>query len=123
MAAIDPSLSALLKRTTIEDHEEVLRSCNTLLKQSKNDLDVQHVKIVALLNLDRFEDAIRVLEAGGDRLKEKARLELAYALYKVGDLEEAKVVASSVTDDRGARHVEAQAVCGLSIEGRLTTFS
>lgn len=105
-----PSLSTLLKQTTLDDHEEVLKACNASLKQSKGDLEALHVKAVALLKLDRYEDALRVLEEGGDKLHERGLLERAYALYKVGDLDAAKRFAKGVSDSRGARHVEAQAV-------------
>lgn len=114
MATSSQSLSALLKQTTIDDHEAVLKACNISLKQAKGDLQLQHTKFVALLKLDRYDDALRVLEEGGNNLKEKARFERAYALYKVGDLEQAKDIAETIEDERGARHVEAQAVrsCG-----------
>ena len=104
------ALSALLKRTTIDDHEEVLKACNASLKQSKGDLQAQHVRVIALIKLDRYDDALRVLDEQGDGLKQKAQLEHAYALYKVGELEEAKRVASHLDSSRGAKHVEAQAV-------------
>ena len=111
MATPAKTLSALLQRTSIDDHEEVLKACNASLKLSKGDLELQHVKFVALLKLDRYDDALRVLEDGGDRLKSRVATERAYALYKVGDLEEAKNIASHTSGERGARHVEAQAVC------------
>ena len=110
MSSASASLTALLKRATIEDHDELLRACNTALKQSKGDLEALHIKLVALLKLDRFDDALRVLEEGGDGLRQKAQLERAYASYKHGDLEEAKKIAGGISDRRGARHVEAQAV-------------
>ncbi|OJD27475.1 hypothetical protein ACJ73_01133 [Blastomyces percursus] len=103
------SISALLQRSTIDDHEEVIKACNAVLKTSKNDLNALHVKTVALVKLDRFEDAIRVIEDGGDELKKKVPLEWSYALYKVGQLEEAIKLAASVGTGRGGKHVEAQA--------------
>ena len=111
MAAPAKTLSALLQRTSIDDHEEVLKACNASLKLSKGDLELKHVKFVALLKLDRYDDALRVLEEGGDRLKSKVPTERAYVLYKVGNLEEAKTIANHISWERGARHVEAQAVC------------
>lgn len=110
MAQTSKSLSALLQRATIDDDEEVLQACNTVLSKSKGDLEAQHVKVVALLKLDRFEDALRVIEEGGDALKTRASLELAYTLYKVGRLDEAVEVASKTSAGRGAKHVKAQAV-------------
>ena len=103
------SISALLKHSTIDDHEEVLKACNTTLKQSRGDLEAQHVKAVALLKLERYDDALRVFEESGDSLKSKGRLAYAYSLYKVGDLEQAEKVAETV-NTRGAKHLEAQAV-------------
>ena len=107
------SLTTLLQRSTITDHEEVLRASTASLKASQNDIETQCIKFVALLKLDRYDDALRVLEEGGDRLKQRVVVERAYALYRIGELEEAKNIAKQVTDDRGARHVEAQAVCIL----------
>ncbi|BCS20603.1 signal recognition particle subunit SRP72 [Aspergillus puulaauensis] len=103
------SLSSLLSRASIDDHEEVLRSCDAALAKSKSDLQAQHVKVVALLKLDRYEDCLRVLEDGGDKLKQKAALEYGYALYKTGNPDVAIDVVSGLADDRGARHLEAQA--------------
>lgn len=109
MPSLPGSLSGLLQRSTIHDHEEILQACNASLKQSKNDLDIRHVKLVAYLKQDRYDDALRVLEDSGDQLKKKASLEYAYTLYKVGELSEARKVAKDL-EGRGARHVEAQAV-------------
>lgn len=102
------SLATLLKRTDIEDHEEVLRAADAQLKQSKGDLEVQHIKAVALLKLDRYGDAVKCIESGGQKLKDAARLEYAYALYKDGRANEAAEIAGK-GEERGYRHVEAQA--------------
>jgi hypothetical protein len=110
------SLSSLLQRASIDDHEEVLKSCNAALKKSKNDLQAQHVKVVALLKLDRYEDSLRVLEEGGDALKNAASLEYAYALYKCGNSNEAANIAAKSKSGRGAKHVEAQAVGTLFLD-------
>ncbi|KAL8903174.1 MAG: hypothetical protein Q9207_004096 [Kuettlingeria erythrocarpa] len=107
------SLNALLQTATIEDHEEVLRACDASLKQSKQDIRSLHAKVVALLKLDRYEDALHILEDGGGTLKDEAQLETSYALYKTGQLDEARRIATNVDDDRGARHVEAQALYRL----------
>lgn len=104
------SLSALLQRATIDDHEEIVNACDVALKQSKGDVEAQRIKCIALLKLERYEDALQVLEQAGENVKQKSQLERAYALYKNGDLQLAKEVARS-TAERGARHVEAQAVC------------
>lgn len=111
MADKAPSLDTLLRRTTIEDHEEILQACNASLKQSKKALGTLHAKVVALLKLERYEDALRVLEDGGEGLKNVAQLERSYALYRTGQLQEARDIAKGMDNHRGASHVEAQAVC------------
>lgn len=103
-------LSSLLQRTSIEDHGEVLSSANAVLGKSKGDVQAQHAKVVALLKLDRYEDALRVVEEGGDALKQQAALEHAYGLYKSGRADDAIEVVARV-GGRGASHLEAQAVC------------
>ncbi|KAL9001573.1 MAG: hypothetical protein Q9169_000148 [Polycauliona sp. 2 TL-2023] len=103
------SLNILLQRADIDDHEEILKACNASLKQSKKEPNILHTKAVALLKLDRYGDALRALEEGGEAVKNGASLERAYALYKSGQLSEANDIAKGISDDRGARHVEAQA--------------
>lgn len=104
------TLEALLQNATISDHEEILKACNAALKLSKNDVKLQNTKFVALLKLDRYDEALRILEESGDELKQNVKPGKAYALYRSGRLEEAKDSANSIVDDRGAAHVEAQAV-------------
>lgn len=107
------SLSSLLQRASIDDHEEALASANAALTKSKSDLRAQHVKVVALSKLDRYEDSLRVFEEGGDALKKTAALEYAYALYKCGRLDESIDIVTRFAAGRGASHLEAQAVCFL----------
>lgn len=104
------SLAALLRQTHLDDHDEVLKEAQSALRKSKHDLDAQVVRVVALLKLDRYEDALKALEEGGDRLNERATLERAYALYKVGRWHEAQRIAKQASGGRAFKHVEAQAV-------------
>ncbi|KAK4940909.1 Signal recognition particle subunit SRP72 [Elasticomyces elasticus] len=107
-ASTASSLASLLKNSTLEEHEQILEACNKTLKTSNSDVEAQHVKAVALLKLDRYEEAVKFIQGAGDNLRRAAALEYAYALYKTGRLQEA-VEASSQLQERGARHVEAQA--------------
>ena len=111
MATAGPqSLSTLLHRSNLDDHEEVLRVCNAALKKSKTDVATQQTKAIALLKLDRYDDAARFFEEAGDDLKNVAKLEHAYTLYKTGKLHEAAELASQIDQQRAARHIEAQSV-------------
>ncbi|KAI3543970.1 SRP72 RNA-binding domain-containing protein [Colletotrichum filicis] len=105
----DPAanLSALLRAASIEDHEEVLKAANASLKASKTDIVAQRTRVVALLKLDRFDDALRAIADGGDKLEVASLLEKAYALYKTGKLQEAREVANS-KPQRSFRHLVAQ---------------
>jgi signal recognition particle subunit SRP72 len=118
------SLTALLKSSSLDDHEEILKHANSVLKKTKADLDALHVKLIALLKLDRYEDALRVIEEGGDKLKEKAQLEWAYSLYKAGKLQEAEQVAGKrsvpITKERAMQHIEAQAAYRLERFSKVT---
>ncbi|CAG8979197.1 hypothetical protein HYALB_00000333 [Hymenoscyphus albidus] len=107
MANPTATLSSLLKSATIEDDEEVLKAANAELKTNKKDFDALHVRVVALLRLDRWDDALRSLDDGGDKLAERCKLEKAYALYKSGRLDEAEEVAKN-GGSRGLTHVAAQ---------------
>ena len=110
MSSAAKTLSALLEQASIDDHEEILKACNNALKTSKNDPELLRVRFVALIKLDRYDDALQIVKESGDKFKDRAKIECAYALYKTGQLEEAKALAKSITNHRGARHVEAQAV-------------
>jgi signal recognition particle subunit SRP72 len=114
MSTPRPDLASLLRQAHLSSPpEDILKAANAALKASKSDVTAQRTKIVALLKLDRFEDALHILEEGGEVLKEEAALEYAYALYKSGQLETAKEVAErhAASGSRGILHVAAQTVC------------
>ncbi|KAF2715135.1 hypothetical protein K504DRAFT_457305 [Pleomassaria siparia CBS 279.74] len=102
------SLSALLAQTSLEDHEDVLKAANAAIRKSKADLEAQHAKAVALLKLERYEDAVKVFE-DIPTLQEKARFEYAYALYRSGNAAKAFETAGVDNASRGMKHVLAQA--------------
>ncbi|KAL7942998.1 hypothetical protein V8C42DRAFT_331043 [Trichoderma barbatum] len=103
------ALSALLRAADIQDHDQILKAANAAIKADKNDHVAEHTKVVALLKLDRFDDALRVISGGGIKLQATCILERAYALYKTGKLTEASALLESVAlEKRSLRHVAAQ---------------
>lgn len=107
----DPAaaLAALLRPASIVDHDEVLEAANAALKTNKSDELAQHTRVVALLKLDRFDDAYRTITKGGIKLESTCTLEKAYALYKLGKLDEAiTVLGSAGLHKRGLTHMAAQ---------------
>ncbi|KAI9675389.1 MAG: Signal recognition particle core component [Caeruleum heppii] len=113
IASAAQSLASLLRQVSLDDHEEVLRAANAVLKKSKNDVEAHHVKAIALVKLDRYDDALQVLDGGPQALGDVAHLAKAYALYKAGQYRDAEVVAKSARNERAMRHVEAQAAYRL----------
>ncbi|KAI3318224.1 hypothetical protein HD806DRAFT_322384 [Xylariaceae sp. AK1471] len=110
----DPAatLASLLRASTIQDHDEVLKLANAAIKASKNNIDAHHTRVVALLKLDRFDDALRAIVEGGHALESRCILEKTYALYKSGQLQEARETAekapSTQAVSRPFRHLRAQ---------------
>ncbi|KAL7794997.1 hypothetical protein V8C37DRAFT_375191 [Trichoderma ceciliae] len=103
------ALGALLRAADIEDHEQVLNAANAAIKADKSDNVAQHTKVVALLKLDRFDDALRLISGAGIKIQATCILEKAYALYKTGKLAEASDLLESVgLEKRSLRHVAAQ---------------
>ncbi|KAI0532958.1 hypothetical protein GGR58DRAFT_488456 [Xylaria digitata] len=106
------TLASLLRASTIQDHDEILKLANAAIKASKTDINAQHTRVVALLKLDRFDDALRAIAEGGHALESKCILEKAYALYKTGHLQDARATAekapSTQADSRSFRHLRAQ---------------
>ncbi|OAA66196.1 signal recognition particle protein [Cordyceps fumosorosea ARSEF 2679] len=107
----DPAaaLSSLLRGASIDDHEEVLKAANLAIKADKSDILARHTKLVALLKLDRFNDAARFLAESGSALESNCILEKAYALYKSGELEEATATLKKAgLRGRSLQHIAAQ---------------
>ena len=119
-SVLSTSLSSLLSHTSLDDPHQVLQASEEALKKNASDNGAQHAKVVALLKLDKWDDAIRYVESVGNSLQKKATLEYAYALYKAGRLEDAAQVAAKVPDSHAARHVEAQATYRLEDYDRTT---
>ncbi|KAK4203674.1 putative signal recognition particle SRP72 [Triangularia verruculosa] len=111
------ALNSLLREASIDDHAEALELATAAVRSNKiqgPDLaSAQHTRVVALLKLDRYDDALRVIAEGGDAVEEDCSFEKAYALYKTGHLEGAEAVLQKTGVDtgksqRGLKHVAGQ---------------
>ncbi|KAL2119134.1 hypothetical protein VTJ04DRAFT_6094 [Mycothermus thermophilus] len=111
------ALNSLLRSSSIHDHQEALNIASAALRAAKGHpahlATAQHTLVVALLNLDRFDDALRAIAEAGDALADTCALEKAYALYKTGDLDAAEAVLRKAGIDspaahRGLKHLAAQ---------------
>ncbi|KAI0436587.1 hypothetical protein F4803DRAFT_216545 [Xylaria telfairii] len=112
MSSPAAALTSLLRAATIQDHDEVLKLANAAIKASKTDMKAHHTRVVALLKLDRFDDALRAIAEGGHALEALCVLEKAYALYKTGHLQDARDTAEKASPAESAsrpfRHLRAQ---------------
>ncbi|KAK4127712.1 hypothetical protein N657DRAFT_564810 [Parathielavia appendiculata] len=113
------ALNSLLRAASIQDHAEALDLATAALRAAKGPgaelVTAHHTRVVALLKLDRFDDALRAIAEGGDALGNACLFEKAYALYKTGDLEAAEtvlrdagVVGKGRRAGRGLKHVAGQ---------------
>ncbi|KAB8616618.1 hypothetical protein FH972_025954 [Carpinus fangiana] len=102
------SLATLLSQAHLNDHDEILKQANAAIKKNKADIAAQHVRLVAYIKLDRYDDALHALTEGGDALKDRAPLEAAYTLYKSGRLREAADLAERHKEAKDILHVVAQ---------------
>ena len=106
------ALNALLRRSSVEDDNEALKLATAAINASKGtDLTAQRARVVALLKLDRFDDALRAIADAGSILDKTCLLEKAYALYKTGQLEAAEAALQNAgpgSNVRALKHVAAQ---------------
>lgn len=102
------TLSALLKKSTLDDHESILKASENVLKGDGSNQEAKSVKAIALLKLERYDETLKHFETYND-LQTQLPEAYAYCLYKLGRFEKAVEVASVEKKSRGAQHVALQA--------------
>lgn len=106
------ALNAAVSRLILSDeraHDEILEAAQDALKKSKTDEHAQRTCLVALIKLDRYDEALHLLNTAGSALPSQAPLEHAYVLYKAGQPREALKIAQSHGKTRDFQHMLAQA--------------
>lgn len=101
-----PTMVSLLHATTIND-QHIVEVADAALKSSTPEPSALATKVVALLRLDRFADALHALAEAESDADETCRLAKCYALYKTGDSDAAYAVAR-LSPGRGYSHIAAQ---------------
>ncbi|KAJ3298444.1 Signal recognition particle core component [Borealophlyctis nickersoniae] len=73
-----------------EEYDNIVKICDKISRTVKNDPDVLHSKVVALIRLERYTDALTVLEASNlpVEVREDHQFEKAYCLYRANRLSE-----------------------------------
>jgi hypothetical protein len=107
------SLSELFSRLTLaassNDFERVLAISNEMLKSSPNDSRAARRKVIALIKLDKYKDALSFLDECTFLNKNDTVLERGFCLYKLGNGIEAQKVLEEGSG-RAVQHVRAQNV-------------
>ncbi|TPX30762.1 hypothetical protein SmJEL517_g05735 [Synchytrium microbalum] len=84
------------------EHEKSIKLCDTLLKTLPGDIDALHVKLTALIHLDRFQDALNILNglsSTSSNIRQNFVFEEAYCLYRSEKLDESlKLIARALKD-------------------------
>lgn len=91
-----------------------------VLKEIPTDFDAFHSKIVSLLNLSRFDEAIKL--AKQKRHAASLRFELAYAQYRLGRLKESLATVNLIKKGQSMHHLHAQIVSISPVLGNVTQF-
>lgn len=107
------SLSELFSNLTIaassNDYERALIISDELLKSSPTDPRVARQKIIALIKLDRYKDALSFIEECTFLNGKDLVLEKGFCLYKLGNGPDAENILQQGTG-RGVQHIRAQNV-------------
>lgn len=104
-AGPDGQLAELFARlqTAVDDqaHKKALKISESILEASPGDADATRCKVVALLELARYTDAVACVSAAEPSLRADLAFEHAYALYKSHHLSDALALleAASGNDD------------------------
>eukprot|EP01114_Cavostelium_apophysatum_P011343 TRINITY_DN2556_c0_g1_i1.p1 TRINITY_DN2556_c0_g1~~TRINITY_DN2556_c0_g1_i1.p1 ORF type:complete len:661 (+),score=176.00 TRINITY_DN2556_c0_g1_i1:95-2077(+) len=95
-----------------QEYESAVTASDKILNITPNDKDALQCKIVALINLSRFSDALGVVESNKLPANEKAAFdfEVAYCHYKLNRLNEALSILKKQPEPKEPRalHLEAQ---------------
>lgn len=104
LSAADPEPSAILAAASAAASSSDGNSAATTL--------ARHAQAVALLHLERFDEALGIFSTGGSSLQAAAPFEYAYALYKTGRLAEAARIAGRLEGAaaRAGLYLQAQVV-------------
>ena len=97
---------ALRKCIKNDDFERIVDTSNKILDFSPDDTHAKTTKIVALIQLGKFDVALEVASA-----YKSFPFEEAYSLYRLGRFDEALQIANSLPRDEKSLNLMAQIVC------------
>lgn len=109
-----PALFGELERFVSQaDYDKALKMCDKILNIASDDQDALHCKLITLIRLERYSDALALL-ARKFKGENKFLFERAYCLYRSNQLTQALEVIETAKkanqQDVATRHLEAQLV-------------
>ena len=116
MASSLPTLFTDLQRATIEGNDDrSLELCNDILKQSPNDQTALHCKVVTLIRLGQYDDALSLIARKFKGTDVDVSFERIYCYYRTNQLKQAlellnEIKAANNTTSPGILYLEAQLV-------------
>jgi len=90
------------------EYESAIGTCDKILKISPNDFDALHCKIVALIQLSKFDDALKLVTNNAE-LSQKLTFERAYCLYRTKQFQEALGLLKDYPQPKPLRILELEA--------------
>lgn len=97
MSEANPLYAELHRCIQKNDFDKVIKTANKVLHSNHDDVKAFQCKIVALINLDRFEEALTAFAKFPDFTKQLL-YEKAYCLYRLNRIEDALKVIESAPD-------------------------
>ncbi len=93
-----------------EEHLEVLDNSSKILRVTPDHEEALRKKVIALINLDKYDEAFKTINEFPKNVDLFLSLEKAYVLYKLHKHDDLKELISKIPSHRGLDHILAQDV-------------
>ncbi|KAJ1919915.1 Srp72p [Mycoemilia scoparia] len=94
-----------------QEYDEIPRQCDKVLELEPNDQDALKIKVVALIRLERYDGAVKVIDyirSKNINIPGGFRFENAYCLFRLNKYEEAESILKQMKKSDRVQHLEAQ---------------
>ena len=104
-AGLDDLFTRLSEQVESGQHKKALKLCDDILKVSPGDADAIRCKVVALVELTRYDAAVEACDAAPADVRDDLAFEHAYSLYRSNDIDAALAVLEKNKADEGSFRV------------------
>lgn len=91
-AGLEDLFTRLSEQVDAGQHKKALKLCDDILRASPGDADAIACKVVALVELTRYDAAVECCAAAPPAVRDELAFEHAYSLYRSNDIEGALAV-------------------------------